>query len=148
MNDDASSADPNIEPYQCLEDGYYQQPVDTSSISRAVGYQLSNAITIYTNLFAVDFSMSPTVLELQNAIRTAVGRFEREVSASFTKEELVAIANEVGYAVDEGSRPSTTMRAGIRWKTGLSESKEAASGKSFIKDELQAIANELGVQAE
>lgn len=93
--------------------------------------------------------MSPTVLALQNAIRAAVGRFEREVSASFTKEELVAIANEVGYAVDEGSRPSTTtMRAGIRWKTGLSESKEAASGGSFIKDELQAIADELGVQVE
>lgn len=93
--------------------------------------------------------MSATVLELQNAIRTAVGRFEREVSASFTKEELVAIANEVGYAVDERSRPSTTtMQAGIRWKTGLSESQEAASGGSFTKDELQAIADELGVQVE
>lgn len=93
--------------------------------------------------------MSPTVLELQNAIRTAVGRFEREVSASFTKEELVAIANEVGYAVDERSRPSTTtMRAGIRWKTGLSESQEAASGGPFVKDELQAIADELSVQME
>lgn len=93
--------------------------------------------------------MSPTVLELQNAIRTAVGRFEREVSASFTKEELVAIANKVGYAVDEGLRPSTTtMRASIRRKTGLSESKEAASGVSFIKDELQTIADGLGVQAQ
>ncbi|KYH24780.1 hypothetical protein HAPAU_31570 [Halalkalicoccus paucihalophilus] len=93
--------------------------------------------------------MSPTVLELQNAIRTAVGRFEREVSASFTKEELVAIADEVGFAVDKKSRPSTTtMRAGIRVKTGLSESQEAASGEPFLKDELQAIADELGVQVE
>lgn len=94
-------------------------------------------------------SPSPTVLELQNAIRTAVGRFEREVNASFTKEELVAIANEVGYTVDEGTRPSTTaMRAGIRSKTGLSESQESANGGSFVKDELQAIADELGVQVE
>ncbi len=114
-----------------------------------MNYQLSSAITIYTDLFAVDVDMSPTVLELQNAIRTNVGRFEREVSASFTKEELVAIANEVGYAVEEGSRPSTSMmRAGIRWKIGLSESKEAASAGSFIKDELQAIADELGVHVE
>ena len=91
--------------------------------------------------------MSPTVLELQNAIRTAVGRFEREVSASFTKEELGAIANEVGYAIDEETRASTgMMRAGIRWKTGVSESKEVASEGSFIKDELQTIADELGVQ--
>lgn len=117
--------------------------------NRVVIHQLSNAIPIYTDAFAVDFGMSPTVLDLQNAIRAAVGRFEREVSASFTKEELIAIANEVGCAVDEGSRPSTTtMRVGIRWKTGLSESQEAASGGSFIKDELQAIANELGVQVE
>ena len=112
-------------------------------------HQLSDAIPIYTDAFAVDFGMSPTVLELQNAIRTAVGRFEREVSASFTKEELVAIAHEVGYAVDERSRPSTmTMRAGIRWKTGLSESKKAASDGTFTKDELQVITDELGLQVE
>lgn len=112
-------------------------------------HQLSNAIPIYTDAFAVGFGMSPTVLELQNAIRAAVGRFEREGSASFTKEELIAIANEVEYAVDKGSRPApTTMRAGIRSKTGLSESQEAASGGSFIKDELQAIADDLGVQVE
>lgn len=112
-------------------------------------HQVSNAIPIYTDAFAVDVDMSPTVLELQNAIRASVGRFEREIGASFTKEELVAIANEVGYAVDEKSRPSTaTMRAGIRWKTGLSESQQAASGGSFTKDELQTIADDLGVRVE
>lgn len=118
-------------------------------LSRAASRQLSTAIAIYTDTFAINFGMSPTVLELQNAIRTAVGRFEREVSASFTKEELVAIANEVGYTVEEGSRPSTTaIQAGIRSETGLSKSPEAASGGKFVKDELQAIADELGVQVE
>lgn len=93
--------------------------------------------------------MSPTVIELQNAIRSTVGRFEREVSTSFTKEDLVVIANEIGYTVDEGARPSTaTMRAGIRWKAGLSDSEESASTGTFTKDELQAIADELGVQVE
>lgn len=42
-------------------------------------------------------------------IELELGRVEREVSVSFTKEELVAIANEVGYTVEEGSRPSTTL---------------------------------------
>ena len=51
--------------------------------------------------------MSPTVQELQNAIRVATGRFEREVKASFTKEELQAICEALGVDLDEGERPST-----------------------------------------
>ena len=46
--------------------------------------------------------MSPTVHDLRNQIRAEVGRFEREVDAQFTKEELAAIAKEVGYAADSG----------------------------------------------
>jgi hypothetical protein len=54
---------------------------------------------------AVAVGMSPTVHDLRNGIRAAVGRFECEVDAQFTKEELAAIADEVGYAV-EGSAPA------------------------------------------
>jgi hypothetical protein len=88
--------------------------------------------------------MSPTVHELRNGIRAEVGRFEREVDASFTKEELAAIANEVGYEVDGGSLPSKPqMRAGIRWRVELSETEAAASDGPFTKDELEAIASHL-----
>ena len=92
--------------------------------------------------------MSPTVHELRNGIRAEVGRFEREVDASFTKEELAAIANEVGYEVDGGSLPSKSqMRAGIRWRVELSETEAAASDGPFTKDELEAIASHLDLEA-
>jgi hypothetical protein len=89
--------------------------------------------------------MSRTVSELRNAIRSSVGRFEREVSSSFTKEELVAVANTVGYLVDGDAPPSTSqMRAGIRWKTGLAASEDAADTGSFRKAELATIAEAVG----
>lgn len=93
--------------------------------------------------------MSPTVHNLRNAIRAAVGRFEREVDAQFTKEELEAIATEVGYGVEDGPLPAKSrLRAGIRWRVGLSETEEAAGDGPFTKDELQAIAAHLDVQME
>lgn len=82
--------------------------------------------------------MSPTVHELRNAIRRAVGRFERDFSAQFTKEELAAIADDLGVDPDGGS---ATARASIRWRAGLSESAEAADRGPFAKAELQAIAD-------
>jgi len=86
----------------------------------------------------------PTVTDLQNQIRTAVGRFERETSTQFTKEELAAIANEVGYEVDAGAPPSKSqMRAGIRWKVELSETEEDADETPFRKSELSKIADTL-----
>jgi len=91
--------------------------------------------------------MSPTVHELRNRIRARVGRFEREVDARFTKEELAAIANEVGYDADTGPSPSKSrMRAGIRWRVELSETEAAASDGPFTKDELGAIADFLDVE--
>lgn len=91
--------------------------------------------------------MSPTVHDLRNEIRLAVGRFEREVSAQFTKEELAAIANEVGTPVDAGARPSKAeMRAGVRRQVGMSESEGTASDGAFTKAELEAIADALGVE--
>jgi hypothetical protein len=92
--------------------------------------------------------MSPTVHELRNLIRGEVGRFEREVDAQFTKEELAAIANEVGYVVDDGPSPSKSrMRSGIRWRVELSETEAAAGDGSFRKDELEAIASHLDIEA-
>ena len=93
--------------------------------------------------------MSPTVHELRNAIRAATGRFEREVEASFTKEELQAICGALEIAVDEPGRPSTTgMRRRIRAKVGIAASPEAADDSTFRKADLQAIADEVGASSE
>ncbi|MDH5019719.1 hypothetical protein [Halobacterium rubrum] len=85
--------------------------------------------------------MSPTVHELRNAIRVATGRFEREVAASFTKEELQAICEALGVAIDEAGQPSTArMRRLIRTQVGVEESLEAADDSTLRKADLQAIA--------
>lgn len=92
----------------------------------------------------------PTVHDLRNDIRVATGRFEREVSSGFTKEELAAIASDVGYSVDGGERPSKAqMRAGIRSRVGLREDDDAeAGGGSFAKADLQTIAGALDIEEE
>lgn len=83
--------------------------------------------------------MSQTVHELRNEIRASVGRFERELSAQFTKEELAAIAAALGHEV-QGERPSKgEVQAEIRHRVGL----EADAG-SFTKGDLQAISEALG----
>ena len=93
--------------------------------------------------------MSPTVHELRNAIRAATGRFEREIDASFTKEELRAICEALGADVDETGRPSTSqMRRLIRAHVGIAESPEAADDSTFRKPDLQAIADGVGVSYE
>lgn len=67
------------------------------------------------------------------------------MSAQFAKEELVAIANDMGYEVNEGAPPAKTkMRVGIRWKTGMAESEKDTSGGAFTKDELCSIADTVG----
>jgi len=93
--------------------------------------------------------MSPTVHELRNAIRAAAGRFEREIDASFTKEELRAIREALGADVDEAGRPSTSqMRRLIRAHVGIAESPEAADDSAFRKPDLQAIADGVGASYE
>lgn len=88
--------------------------------------------------------MSPTVHDLRNTIRAAVGRFEREFDAQFTKEELAAIANAVGFDVGEGPLPpKSEMRAGIRRQVGLTEAEDGPDGGSFVKAELETIAEAL-----
>lgn len=85
--------------------------------------------------------MSQTVHELRNEIRASVGRFERELSAQFTKEELLAIAAALGHEV-EGERPSKgEMQTEIRRRVGL----EADAG-SFTKGDLRAIADALAAE--
>jgi hypothetical protein len=92
--------------------------------------------------------MSPTVHELRNAVRAATGRFEREVEASFTKEELQAICEALDIGVD-GARPSTArMRRLVRVQVGLAASLEAADDGTFRKAELRAIADGVGASSE
>ena len=93
--------------------------------------------------------MSPTIQELQNAIRVTTGRFEREIKASFTKEELQAICESLGIGVNEAGRSSTPqMRQLIRAHIGIAESREAADDSTFRKADLQAIADEVGATSE
>lgn len=83
--------------------------------------------------------MTQTVDELRNEIRAAVGRFEREISATFTKEDLAALCEAVGYDIDTNNLPPTPqMRAGILAEIGLSEGEEL--DRPFRKAELEAIA--------
>ncbi|MFB6220949.1 MAG: hypothetical protein ABEH90_05875 [Halolamina sp.] len=82
--------------------------------------------------------MSLTVHELRNAIRASVGRFEREVTAQFTKEELAAIAAAMGHNVGDDRPSKRAMRREIRRRAGLD-----ADGGAFTKAELEAIADAL-----
>ncbi len=84
--------------------------------------------------------MSPTVHELRNAIRSRTGRFEREVSAQFTKEELAAIAQALSHDVGDPLPSKGQMRAAIRRQTGLSDGAGADDG-AFRKAELEVIAD-------
>ncbi|MFC7074521.1 hypothetical protein ACFQJ7_09205 [Halovenus rubra] len=86
--------------------------------------------------------MGQTVAELRNAIRVAVGRFEREGTPAFTKEDLAALCDAVGYEIETGGRlpPKAEMRAGILSKIGFVEEENPEEApSSFRKDELKAI---------
>ncbi|WP_254810556.1 hypothetical protein [Natronosalvus amylolyticus] len=85
--------------------------------------------------------MEHTVGELRNAIRVAVGRFEREGSPAFTKEDLAAVCDAVGYEIETSGRlpPKAEMRAGILWKIDVVEKADPEEAPSFRKDELEAI---------
>lgn len=86
--------------------------------------------------------MAKTVDELRNEIRVATGRFEREASASFTKEELAAVADTVGADADTSGRPGkATMRAGIREQVeGLADPDGDTETRPFRKADLEAVA--------
>jgi hypothetical protein len=89
--------------------------------------------------------MAKTVDELRNEIRVSAGRFEREISATFTKEDLAALCDAVDYEITADSLPpKPEMRAGILETIG--ERDDGASGgvdRAFRKGELEAIAAAL-----
>ncbi|WP_436901858.1 hypothetical protein [Halovenus halobia] len=86
--------------------------------------------------------MAKTVDDLRNEIRVAAGRFEREISAAFTKEDLAAICDSVGYRIDHDSLPpKPQMRAGILFEIGARDDDDAdETGQPFRKGELESIA--------
>ena len=92
--------------------------------------------------------MSPTVDELRNDIRTAVGRFERPESTAFTKESLAAICEAVGYDIDTDRLPSKPqMRAGILAAIGELETDDPeGAARPFRKAELEAVAAALNAE--
>jgi len=86
--------------------------------------------------------MTRTVDELRNDIRTAVGRYERVESTTFTKEALAAICGAVGDDVDtDRLPPKAEMRARIRDAVGETGGDDA--GRPFRKADLVAIADAL-----
>lgn len=89
--------------------------------------------------------MGPTVDELRNQIREAVGRYERIESTAFTKEALAAICEAVGYEIEPGRLPpKAVMRAGILWRIGVRETDDPdQADHPFRKGELEAIAAAL-----
>jgi hypothetical protein len=87
--------------------------------------------------------MTKTVDDLRNEIRAATGRFEREISAAFTKEDLAAICGAVGYDVESDSLPpKPEMRAGILSEIGVDEDTDDTE-RPFRKGELESIADAL-----
>jgi hypothetical protein len=94
--------------------------------------------------------MSPTVDELRNEIRAAVGRHERIETTGFTKEELQAIAVALGYLSESSARPpKSQMRAGIRWRIGRRDDDDPDGGeRAFTKDELLDVASAIEERAE
>lgn len=85
--------------------------------------------------------MAKTVDDLRNEIRVSAGRFEREISATFTKEDLAAICDSVGYAIDRDPLPSKPqMRAGILSEIGAHGDDETSTiERPFRKAELKSI---------
>lgn len=82
--------------------------------------------------------MAKTVDDLRNEIRAGVGRFEREASAAFTKEELAAVCEAVGAR----SRPGkAAMRAAIREQVAsLADPDGENETQPFRKADLETIA--------
>jgi hypothetical protein len=87
--------------------------------------------------------VTPTVDDLRNEIREAVGRYERVESTAFTKEALAAVCGALGDEVDDDRLPpKSEMRASIRGRVDGLESGDA--DRPFRKAELEAIAAALG----
>jgi len=92
--------------------------------------------------------VSPTVDELRDEIRTAVGRYERVESTAFTKEALAAICEAVGYEIEtDRLPPKPEMRAGILATIGeLERDDPELAQRPFRKAQLEAIAAAIDAQ--
>ena len=85
--------------------------------------------------------------DIRNGIRGGIGRFKREVTASFTKEELGALCAALEITDTTDPVASTTrMRQQIRVAVGLVDGREEAADDAFSKPELEAIAAAIGVE--
>ena len=83
--------------------------------------------------------MSPTVDDLRDEIREAVGRYERVESTAFTKEALAAVCEALDCDLaTEPTPPKSEMRAAIRRAVDADD-----AGGAFRKAELEAIAAAL-----
>lgn len=88
--------------------------------------------------------MTPTVDELRNEIRLAVGRHERIESTTFTKEALAARCGAPGIENEAGRLPAKArIRAGILRKVGDGDDDPEGAGRPFRKAELESIAAAL-----
>lgn len=91
--------------------------------------------------------MGVTKHDIRNGIRGGVGRFKREVTAPFTKEELGALCAELEITTTDTPIESTQkMRRQIRVAVGVAEHVEEADEDNFSKEELEAIAETIGVE--
>lgn len=89
-------------------------------------------------------SVTRTVDDLRNEIRTAVGRYERIESTAFTKEALAAICVAVDYDIDSDTLPpKARMRAGILRAIEYPDDAPDGTDRPFRKAELEAIATAL-----
>lgn len=89
--------------------------------------------------------MAKTVDDLRNELRVATGRFEREISATFTKEDLAALCDAVGSEIDlDPLPPKPEMRAAILSEIDTDD-KPTDTDRPFRKAELEAIADALDV---
>ena len=104
-----------------------------------------DATETYRAVPPVSTAVTPTVDDLRNEIRLAVGRYERIESTAFTKESLAAICEAVDHDIDEGRLPpKSRMRAGILTNVGVADECDPESAeRPFRKAELEAIAAAL-----
>lgn len=121
----------------------------TKAPSRAAeSTSLRQASTLDQNLHSCSCSryyMAKTVDNLRDEIRVSTGRFEREISAAFTKEDLAAICEAVGYETNDNSLPTKPqMRAGILYEIGVRDDDTPSdTGQPFRKGELESIVDAL-----
>jgi len=85
--------------------------------------------------------MAKTVDELRNEIRVSIGRFERELSAAFTKEDIAALCERVGCEIDRERLPSKSqMRADILSEiSARNDNEHTDTERPFRKKELESI---------